>query len=113
MYHRTQGEILLTAWDKVKLLKMHLLVGNEFILHSMHNRIDNFLTDGDGLFSAKSTELLPNSQEGRKKVQSVHSSANQQQKEQSVGPSGFGDGEDENLPGMFILNSMDNNVSIL
>ena len=71
---------------------------------SMHDRLDNFLTNGDCLFSAKSTELLPNSQESSKKVQSVHSSANQQHKEQSLGPTGFGDGEEENLPSLFIFN---------
>ena len=51
--------------------------------------------------SAKSTELLPNSQEGSKKIQSLHSSANLAQ--QSVGPTGFGDGEADNLPGLFIF----------
>ena len=50
--------------------------------------------------TAKSTELLPNSQEGSKKIQSVHSSANVVQ--QSGGPAGFGEGETDNLPGLFI-----------
>lgn len=48
--------------------------------------------------TAKSTELLPNSQEGSKKIQSVHSSANVVQ--QSGGPAGFGEGETDNLPGL-------------
>ena len=52
-------------------------------------------------FTAKSTELLPNSQEGSKKIQSVHSSANVVQ--QSGGPAGFGEEETDNLPGLFIL----------
>lgn len=51
--------------------------------------------------TAKSTELLPNSQEGSKKIQSVHSSANVVQ--QSGGPAGFGEGETDNIPGLFIL----------
>ena len=59
-----------------------------------HNVSQMFLT-------AKSTELLPNSQEGSKKIQSVHSSANVVQ--QSGGPAGFGEGETDNLPGLFIL----------
>ena len=51
--------------------------------------------------TAKSTELLPNSQESSKKIQSVHSSANVAQ--QSGGPAGFGEGETDNPPGLFIL----------
>lgn len=48
---------------------------------------------------AKSTELLPNSQEGSKRIQSVHSSANAAA-HQSAGTVGFEEGEADNL-GMF------------
>lgn len=100
-YHHSKVEMKHAGQSEASK-RCTFLLGNELNV-SMHNWLDNFLTDG-GLFSAKSTELLPNSQEGSKKVQSVHSSANQQQKEQSMGPTGFGDGEDENLPGLFIFN---------
>ena len=52
--------------------------------------------------TAKSTELLPNSQESSKKIQSVHSSANVAQ-QSAAGPAGFGEGETDNPPGLFIL----------
>lgn len=45
--------------------------------------------------SAKSTELLPNSQEGSKRIPSVHSSANAAN--QSSGTVGFEEGEPDNL----------------
>lgn len=49
--------------------------------------------------SAKSTDILPSSQEGSKKIQSVHSSANpQQQKQHSAGTEIFEDVEEEDLP---------------
>lgn len=50
------------------------------------------------LSTAKSTELLPNSQEGSKRIPSVHSSANAAN--QSSGTVGFEEGEPDNL-GMF------------
>ena len=45
--------------------------------------------------TAKSTELLPNSQEGSKRIPSVHSSANAAN--QSSGTVGFEEGEPDNL----------------
>lgn len=50
--------------------------------------------------AAKSTELLPNSQEGSKRISSVHSSVNAAN--QSSGTVGFEEGEPENL-GVFEL----------